>query len=68
MSIAIFAFGYACGGLSVIASAVWFLMRDTPRACAFEGCNTNHWNTEKFCSHHILDEYEEHHGRGSRPG
>ena len=59
--------GFASGGFFVLGLGIYFATR-TPRACAFEGCTTNHWNIEKFCSHHILDEYEEEHGLSSRPG
>ena len=54
-------------GTALLAYVV-FGHAGTPRKCAFPGCTTNHWNLEKFCSHHILDEYEEEHGRGARPG
>ncbi|KKM17219.1 hypothetical protein LCGC14_1677980 [marine sediment metagenome] len=46
---------------------LWHLNSALPRACAYESCTTNHWELGPFCSHHILDEYEEEHGRGARP-
>ena len=46
---------------------LWYLVQAMPRACDFPSCPTNHWNLGPFCSYHILDEYEEEHGRGSRP-
>ncbi len=66
--ILIFTFGFSCGGLFALAACVWYATRDAPRMCAFSGCTTSHTNLEPFCSHHILDEYEEEHGRGSGPG
>lgn len=60
--------GFICGGCTMFGLFLWFFVKDTPRACAYPGCTTNHWNLEKYCSHHILDEYEEEHGRGERPG
>ena len=51
-------------GTALLAYAI----KGTPRACAFPDCKMNHWGGSEFCSQHILDEYEEEHGRGSRPG
>ena len=58
MNIAFFGVGFACGGLFVLAAGLYITAKG-PRACAFDGCTTTHWNLEKFCSHHLLYEDEE---------
>lgn len=62
-----FLLGYVCGGLSIIALFVWLMAKDTPRACR-EGCGLNTWSESGVCSVCELDEYEEEHGKGARPG
>lgn len=71
----IFTVGFTLGSLFALAACVYLATRNMPgssigSACAFEGCTTNHYNPEKFCSYHIRDndDYEDEHGRGSRPG
>jgi hypothetical protein len=63
-----FGFGFVCGGVCVLGWGVYLITKDTSLACSHDGCTRNHWNLGNYCFHHELDEYEEHHGRGSRPG
>ena len=53
-----FLLGFVCG-VSVLGSGVYMLCKDTPRACAFPSCTTNHWGLGKYCSHHELDQDDE---------
>lgn len=70
MSILTWVACFASGGLLVLLCGLLYFATRGPRGvpCALEGCDTLHWNTEKFCSHHILDEYEEEHWIDSGPG
>jgi hypothetical protein len=54
--------GFVCGGLFVLAAFVYYATKDTPRACVYQGCTTNHWNLGNYCSHHELDQDDERYG------